>query len=240
VFLGVSCHHNEPRINPSSGWTEAQKRNYFVDSFAYTIGSGRRPDIPEGDSAKTFASFFRRQYPNIHTAYYVDPLPYALEEEYIDTTRVDSSREWVRFIVFPFLDLPYSLVLERNAGRTYLTAKLTDGKGRYSTGQLILTSKNELKDSLAESIFKTLDSLGFWHLNDDTLCQRGTDGNVWDIEAMTKGRYNRVNRWEPQDCGNLDTRRLAELGNELAVQCDLRSLVQVCHKRQLWMTRIDK
>src|ERR1700719_4984710 len=55
-------------------------------------------------------------------------------------------------------------LLERNAGRAYLTAKLTDGKGRYSTGQLILTSNNELKDSLAESIFKTLDSLGFWRL----------------------------------------------------------------------------
>jgi hypothetical protein len=176
------------------------------------MGSGRRPDISEEDSAKTFASFFRRHYPNIHTAYYADPLPYALEEEYIDTTRVDSSREWVRFIVFPFLDLPYSLVLERNAERTYLTAKLTDGKGRYSTGQLILTSKYELRDSLAESIFKTLDSLGFWRLKGDTSCHGGTDGDVWDIEAMTKGRYNRVNRWEPHDCGNLYTRRLAELG----------------------------
>jgi len=240
VVLGVSCHNDEPTVKPSSGWTEAQKRNYFVDSFAYTEGSGRWLEMLGGDSSKTFATFFKRQYPNNHTAYYVDPLPYALEEEYIDTTQIDASREWVRFIVFPFLDLPYSLVLERNAGRSYLTAKLTDGRGRYCTGQLILTSKHELNDSLTKSIFNTLDSLDFWRLTPDTSCHGGLDGNVWQIEAMVKGRYNWVERWEPDYCGNLVTRRLAELGNELSVQCDLRSLVQVCDKRRLWMTRIDK
>lgn len=240
VLLGVSWHNKEPKLNASSGWAEAQKRNYFVDSFAYADGSGRWPEMLGGDSARTFATFFRRQYPNNHSAYYVDPLPYALEEEYIDTTRIDSSREWLRFIVYPFLDLPYSLVLERNAGRTYLTAKLTDGRGRYSTGQLILTSKHELNDSLTNSIFNTLDSLNFWRLTQDTSCHGGLDGNVWQIEAMVKGNYNCVERWEPDHCGNLVSGRLAELGNELYVRCDLRSLVQVCDKRRLWMTRIDK
>ena len=36
AFFLVSCHRNESK--PSSQWTEVQKRNYFVDSFAYVTG----------------------------------------------------------------------------------------------------------------------------------------------------------------------------------------------------------
>jgi hypothetical protein len=39
AFFLVSCHRNESK--PYSQWTEVQKRNYFVDSFAYVTGSGK-------------------------------------------------------------------------------------------------------------------------------------------------------------------------------------------------------
>jgi len=166
----------------------------------------------------------------------MDPLPYALEEEYVDTVQIDSSREWVRFIVYSFFDLPYSLVLERKAGRTYLTMKLADGRGLYHTGQLILTSKQAVSDSLTESVFKTVDSLNFWHLHDDTSCHGGTDGSEWSIEAILHGRYNRVERWAPGGCGDSVTRKLAKLGNQLAVICDLPTLVRACDKRRPGLT----
>lgn len=129
MLVIVSCHRNDSRLIRSSKWTEAQKQNYFVDSFAYIEGSGSDYRIIGNDSAKSFGSFLRRQYPDLHTPYYMDPLPHALEEEYIDTTRIDSSRDWVRFIVYSFFDLPYNLVLERKAGRLILRLKWRTGEG---------------------------------------------------------------------------------------------------------------
>jgi hypothetical protein len=228
----VACHRQASKPIPSSKWSEAQKRNYFVDSFAYKTGSGRYYKSLGEDSSKSFGSFLRRQYPDLHTAYYTDPLPYALEEEYIDTTRIDSSREWVRFIVYSFFELPYSIVLERKAGRTYLIAKLADGRGLYHTGQLILASKQVVPDSLTESVFKIVDSLDFWHLREDTSCHGGTDGSEWSIEAILHGKYNKVDRWAPDGCGNSTTRGLAKLGEKLAVVCDLPTLVRACDKRR--------
>jgi hypothetical protein len=227
----AACHRQDSKPILSSSWSEAQKRNYFVDTFAYRTGSGRFYDLLK-DSSSSFGVFFRKQYPDLHTAYYTDPLPYALEEEYIDTTRIDSGREWVRFIVYSFFELPYSMVLERKAGRTYLTTKLTDGNGLYHTGQLILTSKQVIPDSSAESVFKTIDSLSFWHLGEDTSCHGGTDGSVWDIEAILHGKYNRVERWAPDGCGDLTTRALAKLGEKLMVMCDLPTVVRACDKRR--------
>jgi hypothetical protein len=234
AFFLVSCHWNETK--PYSQWTEAQKRNYFVDSFAYVTGSGKYFELVGQDSGKLFGSFIRHQYPDLHTTYYMDPLPYALEEEYIDTTRIDSSREWIRFIVYSFFDLPYSLVLERRAGRTYLTTKLTDGQGLYHTGQLILTSKQVVPDSLTESVFRTIDSLNFWRLQGDTSCHGGTDGSEWSIEAILHAKYNRVERWAPEGCGDSVTRKLAELGNQLAAACDLPTLIRACDKRRPGLT----
>lgn len=240
VFLFESCHLVDYKPILSSNWTEAQKRNYFVDSFAYVTGSGQGFGFMGKDSARSFASFLHRQYPELHTSYYMDPLPYALEEEYIDTTRIDSSREWLRFIVYSFFDLPYSLVLERKAGRTYLIAKLADGRGLYHTGQLILSSKQVVADSVTESIFKSIDSLDFWQLVRDTTCHGGNDGSEWYIEAILHGRYNRVGRWAPEGCGNSTTRRIAEIGNQLSVLCDLPTLVKACDKRRPGLTRIKK
>lgn len=234
VLAGVifmACQRNDTKPMLSSTWTEAQKRNYFVDSFAYRTGSGRYFEASD-DSSKSFGSFLRRQYPDLHTAYYTDPLPYALEEEYIDTTRIDPSREWVRFIVYSFFELPYSIILERKAGRTYLTAKLADGRGLYHTGQLILASKQVVPDSLTESVFKMVDSLDFWHLREDTSCHGGTDGSEWSVEAILHGKYNKVDRWAPDACGNSTTRGLAKLGEKLAVVCDLPTLVRACDKRR--------
>jgi hypothetical protein len=236
TFFLISCHREKSRSNPSSQWTEAQKRNYFIDSFAYVTGSGRYFGFAGQDSEKSFGSFMKHQYPELQTAYYADPLPYALEEEYIDTVRIDSSREWVRFIVYSFFDLPYSLVLERKAGRAYLTAKLADGRGLYHTGQLILTSKQVVPDSFTESVFKTIDSLNFWRLRGDTSCHGGTDGSEWSIEVILQGRYNRVERWSPDGCGDSVTRRLAALGSQLAVASNLPTLVRACDKRRPGLT----
>jgi hypothetical protein len=124
------------------------------------------------------------------------------------------------------------MVLERKAGRTYLTAKLADGRGLYHTGQLILASKQMVPDSLTESVFKIIDSLDFWHLRGDTSCHGGNDGSEWSIEAILHGKYNKVDRWAPDGCGNSTTRGLAKLGEKLAVICDLPTLVRACDKRR--------
>lgn len=72
AFFLVSCHRNESR--PSFQWTEVQKRNYFVDSFAYVMGSGKYFGLLVQDSGKSFGSFIRHQYPDLHTKYYMAAL----------------------------------------------------------------------------------------------------------------------------------------------------------------------
>jgi hypothetical protein len=58
AFFFVSCHRNETK--PYSQWTEVQKRNYFVDSFAYVTGSGKYFELVGQDSGKLFGSFINQ------------------------------------------------------------------------------------------------------------------------------------------------------------------------------------
>jgi hypothetical protein len=237
-FGAISCHQNDFRATPSQIWTEDQKRKYFVDSFAYPVGSGQILQFLHGDTTKSFAAFLQLQYPNIHSVYSMDPLPYALEDEYVDTTRIDPTREWIRLVVDPFFELPYSIVLERKAGRSYLITKLTDGVGRYNTGQLILTSKQQASDSLMNSILNIVDSLGFWQMQQvDTTGPKVTDGIEWQVEAMVGGRYNLIYRLAPDGSSTHNAVLLAKLGNQLSTAVDLPTLVRACDKRRKWFTQ---
>lgn len=212
-FFFLSCQ-NRLKENGSSAannkivWTEEQKRDYFADSLAF------RYDLDmERDSTKTFQYFFKSHYPDIKTKYVYDAFTYAFEEDYIDATAIDTSKRWFRLMVKPCFRLPYCFVVEKKHNRAFLTTKITNGDGGYYTGNLIVTMKFPFEDSLFNNLFKNLTDLGFWSLpSRDTACHGGLDGETWTFESIEKGRYNIVNRWVPQACGNKSTKLLAQIG----------------------------
>lgn len=170
----------------------------------------------ESDSTKTFAYFFKTYYPEIKTKIPFDAFPYAFEEEYIDTTKIDSSRNWFRLIVKPCFRLPYCFVVTKKGDKTFLTTKITNGDGGYHTGTLISTTKFSFSDTLYDNISKQLNSQNFWKLGIDTTCHGGTDGETWMFEAMENGKYNIFARWYPQDCGDSTTQSLSKIGLTLS------------------------
>ncbi len=212
TILFVSCKDTSQKIDKPKGWTEEQKRQYFSDSIAYRYGFGQ---IAE-DSTKTFTYFFQTHYPEIKTLYSFDAFPYAFEEEYVDTSKIDSSKHWFRVTVHPCFRLPYCFIVEKRGRKSFLTTKITDGDGGYHTGVLLMTMKLSFADTLYDNIVKHLNSLDFWKVGMDTTCQGGLDGETWVFEAIDNGKYNAVERWVPQDCGNRTTRDLAKLGLNLA------------------------
>lgn len=168
------------------------------------------------DSTKTFEYFFKTHYPDIKTKIPFDAFPYAFEEEYIDTTKIDSSRQWFRLIVNPCFRSPYCFVVEKKDGKTFLTTKITNGRGGYFTGVLISTMRFPFGDTLYNNISKQLHFQNFWGLGIDTTCHGGLDGETWMFEAIENGKYNIFDRWAPQNCGDSTTLRLSKIGILLA------------------------
>jgi hypothetical protein len=213
LIIFISCSDPAPKVNKVPGWAEEQKIKYFADTFAGLYGFGQ---FGVEDSTKTFAHFFKTHYPNIKTRYGYDPFPYAFEEEYVDTTKIDSSRHWFRLMVIPCFRRPYCFTLEKKYNKSLLTTKITSGNGGYNTGVLVSTTKFSFGDTLYDNISMQLKSLNFWKLNKDTTCLHGTDGEVWTFEVVENGKYNIISRWAPQDCGDSVTKQLSYIGIHLA------------------------
>jgi hypothetical protein len=210
VFV-VACGDKEQRVKPSTvaktAWTEEQKRQYFNDSIAvFRIGLI--------DSSNEFPYFFKKHYPDIQ-AKYKDAFLYALEEQIIDTTKIDTAAKWFRLTIEPCFRLPHCLIVEKYKKQTIMTTKATNGDGGYNTGTLALQTKFFVPDTVYDNILNQLRGLNFWSLGDDTTCHGGLDGETWIFESIDKGRYNVVTRWVPQSCGNRTTKQLAQLGIRL-------------------------
>jgi hypothetical protein len=209
-IVAISCQLKVEQVDKLNEWTEEQNRRDFIDSFSRLDGFGL---YEAGDTVQTFANFFKSRYPNVKARNAYDAFPYALEEEYIDTTTIDTTRHWFRIIVRPCFRNPYCLTVEKKFGKTFLTTKITDGSGGYETGNLVITMKFPFGDSLYDNLVKELVELDFWSLPlRDTSCGGGLDGEVWTFESIEKGKYNLLGRWSPEGCGNNTTKQLAQLG----------------------------
>lgn len=219
----------EPVKTPKklTGWTEAQKRKYFADSFApitmdFTSWT---------DSTRSYKAFMDKHYPDLKAINKYDPLIYALEEPYIDTTRIDATKHWFRITVDPTFERPYCLVLSQENDKSTLIAKVTNGRGGYHTGTLTLQLKTEYKDTLYENSLKILNEIGFWALPIlDTACGPGFDGENWTFELYEGGKYHIIYRHSPEFCGNELTKRLGKMGIGLKKAGKLDKLTGVLDK----------
>ena len=155
-----------------------------------------------------------------------DPLIFAFEEEYVDTTRIEAHKKWLRITVRPCFRIPYCIVLELIDTASVLTLKMTDGRGCNSPGYLDFVSSQKFSDSLYSGVSKRLHGFGFWQLGQDTSCHGGMDGEVWTIEAIENRRYNLVGRWAPLHCGNTTTKELASLVVELRKMARLKQYLK--------------
>ncbi|OQP40682.1 hypothetical protein A4H97_13745 [Niastella yeongjuensis] len=231
LFFLLACNSTVQKTNKPQGLTEEEIRQYFADSLSGRYGFGQF----EKDSTKTFAHFFRTNYPGINTKYSDNAFPFAFEEEYIDTTKIDTLKKWFRIIVVPCFRRPYCFVVEKKGDKSFLTTKVTNGDGGYHTGVLLLTTHFMFRDTLYDNISKRLDTCRFWTLGEDTSCHSGLDGETWIFEAIENGRYNIISRWWPQGCGDSTTMSLSEIGFELNQLGKLDKVLTAIGERQSGM-----
>ena len=194
ALLFVGCTNGPDRLKRVSApqdLSERQKRQYFFDN-----------DLGWYEREKDFLKFMKDYYPTNKAINKNNPYPYAFEEEYIDTIKIDSSRNWFRVIVEPCFRLPYALIIEGAEEHYNFTVKLTNGDCNR-TGWLFLTMKPFLFDSIGKSLFNRLDSLNYWSMKPE-MNGSYTDGETWTYEAISNGRYNLVRQRLPQYCKNKD------------------------------------
>jgi hypothetical protein len=231
ILTLVGCINNEKTDNkPQSNnsiWSEEQKWNYFQDSIAHRMYNGR---FGKGDSINDFEVFSRIMFKDIKSKNKFDPLIYAFEEPYIDTTKIDSTKFWFRISIAPCFRKPICLVVEKKNNKTNVTAKMTDGDGGYLTGLLDFSITKTFTDSVYNDISKELHQLNFWELKEDTTCISGYDGEFWTFEAIENGKYNIINRWLPLHCGNSKTIQLGKLGVKIRSISKLLDYVAITNK----------
>ncbi len=211
LLLVVSSCKSDNDKTENSSWTEEQKRIYFQDSIASKEYYG----FAEGKRLSNFSVFSARMFSHIK-AKNKDPLIYAFEEPYIDTTKIDNKKSWLRVTVNPAFRVPYCLIVEKINGKTYLTSKMMNGYGDDLENTLAFSLTTIYSDTLYNSVFKELRKLDFWELsNANPNLESGVDGEGWTIEAIEAGKHNRVYRWVPQHSRDEATRRLGKLGIRL-------------------------
>jgi hypothetical protein len=220
-FLILFGCNNKPqgKVLPRSNKTEAEKRTHFSRFFAQREGWGN--GYFQNDTGERFAHFMQTNYPEVKldTAsgpFSHDAFIYALEEEFIDTSKPAPHRDWLRFVVTGRFVLPYCVTLEKKNGHSYLTGKVTNGFMGARTGELSYQTTLVRDAAYFDSVCKALGELKFWSMQvKDSTSKGGLDGSDWTIEALHLGKYVRLRRWAPDNVGDSTTRRLGRLGVQL-------------------------
>lgn len=91
----------------------------------------------------------------------------------------------------------------RSNGTAKLYTKMTDGKGGYAPGKLILSEEKHLTKTQVDKLLNILNSMPFWtapSLDD----KHGMDGARWILEGVSDGLYHVVDRWSPEPGEFLD------------------------------------
>lgn len=225
MFLALtSCSGAPKKSNKLQKWTEDQKRKFYTDSFAFS--DREFPD--RRDSIVNFQVFMDQYYPNLKAKNKYDPLIYALEERYIDTTKVESSTHWFRLTIMPAFRRPFCITLTKDNDRRYLVTKVTNGFGGYYTGTLAAEIKFQLQDTVYDNIFRRLQDIAFWKLPlVDSTCGPGFDGDWWTFELIENGKYNLIHRGIPQNCSDSPPRQIEELGLKVIALSKLDKLLKV-------------
>ncbi|MBN8666549.1 MAG: hypothetical protein J0M30_03535 [Chitinophagales bacterium] len=222
VFLAFSCRQTG-HVDKKYSWTEQEIKQYFIDSIAMGNGNYDNPD-----SLNKFQYFIKTIYDNSKSINYWDEFIYALDEPYIDTTKIDIHRHWLRLTVKPTFSNPYCITIEKIKNTTKATFKMTNGKGGYFTGYLILTNFSYFKDTLYNSYITKLDKINFWGIKGrDSTCHSVFDGTSLSFEAIEKGKYNAVYRHSPWNCSSMESQGLVNIFEDLYRITDIEKFLKL-------------
>jgi hypothetical protein len=213
IFLSIGCSQTEKEIDTSQ-WSEEDKRIFFDDNIAYALYNGRH----QGKESLENADFFlATMFDTTNMAQHDNILLYAMEERFIDTTRLDGHGNWLRITVDPTFRIPYCLILDQQGKRSRLNAKMTDGSGGYFSGLLHVETLQHYSEEFGDSIFSELRALRFSSLPTHEN-RNGFDGETWTIEAILDGKYHGIERWHPQSSKEQAVNDISRIGAKLIEQ----------------------
>ncbi|MCP4582991.1 MAG: hypothetical protein GY839_15390 [candidate division Zixibacteria bacterium] len=125
----------------------------------------------------------------------------ALEEPSIYQQKNNDICKVFRFTWLRSFHKPIAVRLVVNNDSTgVMYIKKSDGRGGYSSGELIINNIKELVEVKTLNFLYLLENRHFWELPihdpEDLL---GRDGAQWIVEGLWEGKYHIVDRWSPID-----------------------------------------
>jgi hypothetical protein len=122
-----------------------------------------------------------------------------MREPSLSEASKDNSLVAYRFLWLRTFHNPIAIRLNISVdGTGTLIGKMTNGKGGYGAGNLILNDSHELTKARVSEFLALLRRAGFWSApaEDDA---GGLDGAQWVLEGTENGRYHIVDRWSPEN-----------------------------------------
>jgi hypothetical protein len=113
--------------------------------------------------------------------------------------RYHGNKEVFRFLWLRTFHAPICLRLESDSSINQLFIKVTDGRGGYDEGKLIMDTVRKISRSEYKIFIKKLDSLQFFETASILENDGGFDGATWILEGYSNGKYHFINRWSPED-----------------------------------------
>lgn len=112
-----------------------------------------------------------------------------------------SHKEAYRFLWLRTFHSPVAVRLNVNAdGTSFLTVKVTNGKGGYEPGRLTKNAVRRLSKEETAWFLGCMREMEYWNLptREPETDVIGLDGAQWVIEAIKDGTYKVVDRWSPE------------------------------------------
>jgi hypothetical protein len=108
--------------------------------------------------------------------------------------RNSTHKQMFRFTWLRTFDNPVVIRLENDNNKITLFWKVTDGKGGYDPGEIIINEKKELTEEKWKVIYDEINEINFYGLmpNQRTM---GLDGAQWILEGNEFGKYHAIVRW---------------------------------------------
>lgn len=97
IIIGLisACTESKQNNSKEKCWSKQEILNYFQDSIAYRMYNGR---YGEGKGLNDFTVFSDSFLKYTKSKNYNDPMIFALEEEYIDSSNISPSFNWFRIV----------------------------------------------------------------------------------------------------------------------------------------------
>jgi hypothetical protein len=124
----------------------------------------------------------------------------------------EPSNESYRFLWLRTFNHPVAIRVNINHdGTSLLTTKVSDGKGGYKLGKLIVNRKRRLTKEQTSWFLDRIKELGFWDLpayekqteetgsNGEKTVTVNLDGSHWILEGIKDKKYHVVDRWSPEN-----------------------------------------